>query len=236
MQFAVSRDAGRFDCEGYLKDGEGAGIFRFTPSATYEKDMAALGFTGIDDDMQFGMAVHDVTLDFARQMKAETSQRPRHRQAHRVSSPRSFAAVHPRAARRRYCPRTDSDKLIAFRVHGVNAGDGARGPRMPGSQASDDQLIAMRIHGATPEWIAQMKKNGYDKLDVDKLIAFRIHGVSPEFIEKVEALGFKHPEPDQLVAMRIHGVTPEYISTMKSRGMKDLTIDKLVSLRVHGID
>ena len=35
VQFNVTRDAGRFDCEGYLKDGDGAGIFRFTPDAKY---------------------------------------------------------------------------------------------------------------------------------------------------------------------------------------------------------
>ena len=84
VQFAITRDAGRFDCEGYLKDGEGAGIFHFTPDASYVKSMKALGFTGIDDEKQFAMAVHDVTLEFAKAMKAEKLDGPRHRQAHRV--------------------------------------------------------------------------------------------------------------------------------------------------------
>src|SRR5688572_7980776 len=71
VQFAVTRDAGRFDCEGYLNNGVGAGVFLFTADASYAKAMASLGFTGIDEEKQFTMASVDVTAEFARQMKAE---------------------------------------------------------------------------------------------------------------------------------------------------------------------
>ena len=63
--------------------------------------MSALGFAGIDDDKQFAMAVHDVSLDFAKAIKAErlTTWTP-------TSSSRSgifdvTPAVHPRDARGR---------------------------------------------------------------------------------------------------------------------------------------
>src|SRR6187402_3033949 len=71
VQFNITRDAGCFDCEGYLNESDGAGIFRFTPDAKYPAEMKALGFTGIDEERQFAMAVHDVTVEFARQMKRE---------------------------------------------------------------------------------------------------------------------------------------------------------------------
>ena len=45
VQFAVTRDAGRFDCEGYLNNGVGAGVFLFTPDANYTKTMSSLGPT-----------------------------------------------------------------------------------------------------------------------------------------------------------------------------------------------
>ena len=205
VQFTVSRDAGRLDCEGYLKDAEGAGVFRFAPDPKYVQSMGALGFSDVDDEKQFAMVIHDVSLEFAKAMKAEN------------------------------IDGLDTDKLIAFRIHGVTAAI-VREIRKTGLKAGADQLIALRIHGATPEWIAQMAKNGYSGIDVDELIAFRIHEVTPAFIERIEKLGYKHPEPDQLVAMRIHGVTPEYIADLKSHGMKDLSIDQLVSLRIHGID
>src|SRR5690349_21974167 len=53
VTFNVSRDAGRIDCDGFIKEGEGAGTFKFTANPTYAKDMAALGFGDIDDEKQF---------------------------------------------------------------------------------------------------------------------------------------------------------------------------------------
>src|SRR3954470_11248151 len=63
-RFAVVRDAGRFDCDGYLDQGQGAGFFRFTPDAKFVGAMRDLGFDGIDENKQFAMAIHDVTLDY----------------------------------------------------------------------------------------------------------------------------------------------------------------------------
>jgi len=233
VHFTISRDAGKIDCEGFLNNGEGAGIFHFQPDPNYAQKMGALGFP-VDDDKQFTMAVTDVSLDFARQMKdAHLDDLNTDKLiAFRIFNVTLEFVQDMRGAGLKL---TDSDKLVAFRIHGVT-------PQMVkalhgmGYEPDEDKLIAMRIHGATPEWMESLKKDGYDHVDLDQLIAFRIHGVSPEFIEKVQGLGYKHPEPDQLIAMRIHNVTPEYISDLQHRGMQNLSIDQLVSLRIHGID
>jgi hypothetical protein len=233
VKFSIRRDAGRFECEGYIQDSEGAGVFHFFSDGKYTAGMSALGFN-VDPDKIFGMAVQDVSLDFAKEMKNEKLSNLDTDKliAFRIFNVNSQFIQELRAEG---LSTTDSDKLIAFRIHGVSP-EFVRSVRGAGYRPDQDELIAMRIHGATPEWMAQLKKEGYDHIELEKLIAFRIHGVSPEFIDKIESLGYKHPEPDQLIAMRIHGVTPEFISNLKSRGMKDLTIDQLVSLRIHGID
>jgi hypothetical protein len=233
VNFAITRDAGKIDCEGFLKDGEGAGLFHFQPNASYPKEMQMLGFT-VDDEKQFAMAVQDVTLDFAKQMKGEhlSDLDSAKLIAFRIFGVDSafIQAMHAEGVK-----TTDSDKFVAFRIHGVSL-QMVHTLKQAGYSPDEDELIALRIHGATPEWMAQIKQRGYDHLDLDKMIAFRIHGVSPEFIEKVQGLGYSHPDPDELIAMRIHNVTPEYIADMRSRGIKDLSIDKLVSMRIHGID
>jgi len=234
VKFAISRDAGRFDCQGYLEDGEGAGVFHFFPNENYAREMNSLGFTGVDSEKQFTMAVMDVSLDFARGMKAE------HLDGLDTDKLIAFRIfnVTPEfigSLRKEGLNIADADKLVAFRIHGVTP-EMVRSLHEAGYQPDEDTLIALRIHGATPDWIEQLSREGYNHVDLRKLIAFRIHGVSPEFIRKLQSLGFQHPEPDQLVAMRIHGVTPEYIEGLRSRGLKDLTIDQLVSLRIHGID
>src|SRR5947209_5118767 len=90
VSFVITRDAGSFECEGFVEKAEGAGLFTFAPNAQYTRDMAALGFPGIPIHRQFAFALHDVSLDFVRGIKAE-----------------GITGVDP-------------DKLIAFRIHGVS--------------------------------------------------------------------------------------------------------------------
>ena len=233
VHFTIARDAGKIECAGFLNDGEGAGLFHFQADPNYPREMHTLGFP-VDDEKQFSMAVQDVSLEFARQMKNEhlddldTDKLI----AFRIFNVNAAFIAELRAAGLKI---TDSDKLVAFRIHGVTP-QMITSLKQAGYSPDEDTLIAMRIHGATPEWMAELKKRGYDHVDLEQLIAFRIHGVSPEFIEKVQGLGYKHPDPEELVTMRIHNVTPEYISNMRGRGMQNLSIEQLVNMRIHGID
>ncbi len=233
VRFTITRDAGKIECDGFLSDGEGAGIFHFQMDANYPRQMQSLGFS-VDEEKQFAMAVQDVSLEFARQMKSENLTGL---DTDKLIAFRIFGVdkAFIDALRAEGLKISDADKLVAFRIHGVSA-QMVRSLYQAGYQPDEDTLIAMRIHGASPEWMAQLKQRGYDHIDLEKLIAFRIHGVSPEFIQKLQGLGYSHPDPDELIAMRIHNVTPEYIAGMRSRGMKDLSIDRLVSMKIHGID
>jgi hypothetical protein len=233
VRFIVSRDAGKIDCEGFLNNGEGAGIFHFQSDPNYAREMHALGFS-VDEDKQFAMAVQDVSLEFARQMKNEhlSGLDSDKLIAFKIFNVNSVFIGELRSAGLKV---SDSDKLVAFRIHGVSA-QMVRSLHQAGYSPDEDTLIALRIHGATTEWMEEIRKRGYDHVDLEKLIAFRIHGVSPEFIEKLQGMGYSHPDPDELIAMRIHGVTPEYISQMRARGIHDLSVDQLVSMRIHGID
>ncbi|MDQ1410771.1 MAG: hypothetical protein QOJ41_2506 [Acidobacteriaceae bacterium] len=233
VRFTITRDAGRFECAGFVNDEEGAGVFHFFAEPRYAQEMKSLGFD-IDGDKQYSMAVTDVSVAFAKEMKAE---RLEGLDADKLIAFRIFNVNAPfvEELSKEGLAITDSDKLVAFRIHGVTP-EMVRLLHQAGYKPSEDTLVAMRIHGATPEWMERLKKDGYEKIDLEQLIAFRIHGVSPEFIEKMQSLGFKHPEPEQLVAMRIHGVTPEFVSNLRSRGMQNLSIEQLVNLRIHGID
>jgi hypothetical protein len=206
VRFTISRDAGTIECEGFLKDREGAGLFTFLPNPQYSSEMQALGFPGVSSEEQFAFAIHDVSLAFARQMKSAGIQ------------------------------DLDADKLIAFRIHGVTVEfvRDIRAAGLSVSEA--DKLIAFRIHGVSPKFINDLRAAGVNVTDPDKLIAFRIHGVSSEFVKQVQHLGYSHPDPDQLIAMRIHGVTPDYIASLRAHGMHNLTLEQLVSLRIHGIN
>src|SRR5256885_13056958 len=78
------------------------------------------------------------------------------------------------------------------------------GIRSAGVNVSDsDKLIALRIHGVSPEFISGIRSAGLNVLDSDKLIAFRIHGVTTEMVGSLKQAGY-NPDSDKLIAMRIH--------------------------------
>ena len=132
VKFTINREAGRIDGEGFVKGGEGAGIFRFEPNPNYAPAMARLGFDGIDAHMQFAMAIHDVTQEFARTMKAEN------------------------------LSGLDTDKLIAFRIFDVNPQfiRELRAEGLPARNA--DTLIAFRVHEVTPAVVRELRKTGLE--------------------------------------------------------------------------
>src|SRR5713226_9462053 len=167
--FTIARDAGKFECEGFLKDGEGAGLFHFVPDTKYAQEMKALGFGGIDGEKQWAMAIHDVSLKFAREINAKNLQG--------LDTDKLIAfkihGVTPEfidQIRSSGVNVSDSDKFIAFRIHGVSP-EMVKSVRQAGYDPDPDKLIAMRIHGASPEWMAELKKCGYDHVELDKLIA-----------------------------------------------------------------
>jgi len=204
VKFSMTRDAGRLDCEGYIRDGEGAGSYVFTPDAKYVPAMRAVGFDDIDSAKQFAMAMHDVSVEFARQMKAEKLD---NLDTDKLLAFRIFD-VNPqfiREMRGAGLPARDADKLIAFRVHGVKANDVAA-MRKSGIEASEDQLIAFRVHGVTPEYVAKVDKLGFGRVEPDQLVAMRVHGVTPEYIAGLKSRGMKDLTIDKVVSLKIHGI------------------------------
>ena len=204
VHFTITRDAGKFECEGYVKDGEGAGFFHFIPDTKYAQEMKALGFGGIDGDKQWAMAIHDVSLKFAREIKAKNLQG--------LDTDKLIAfkihGVTPEfidQMRSSGVNLSDSDKFIAFRIHGVSP-QFVSDLRSAGLTVTDsDKLIAFRIHGVSPEMVRSVRQAGYDA-EPDKLVAMRIHGVTPEFISKLQSRGMKDLSIDKLVSLRIHGI------------------------------
>jgi len=232
VRFEIARDAGTLTCEGYFKDGNGAGAFTFSANPRFVSEMQSLGYAGLSTDMVFSMAVHDVTLAYVRDLRALGIER--------VSSDQLIAMVihgvaieYIREMQALGYNELSPDNLVAMRIHGVST-EFARELKALGYSPSIDQMVAMRIHGVTPAFAKELKALGYQSILPDQMIAMQIHGAGIDFVKDIKSLGYT-PTIDQLVSMRIHGVTPEYIRGLAARGMKNLTIDQLVSLKIHGI-
>jgi hypothetical protein len=204
VRFTITREAGRIDAEGFVRNGEGAGIFEFEPNPDYAPAMARLGFDDIDKHKQFAMAIHDVTREFARIMKAENLSGfdTDHLIGFRIFD------VNPKFIRELRAvglTARDADSLLAFRVHKLTP-EYVRELRKSGLELTEDQLIAFRVHEVTPEYVAKMEALGLGRPDADQLIAMRVHDVTPEYVAEMKSRGLKNLTIDRLVQLKVHGI------------------------------
>src|ERR1700734_2288634 len=51
VRFTIKRDAGTIECDGFLENGEGTGLFHFQLDPNYAGEMSKAGFT-IDEEKQ----------------------------------------------------------------------------------------------------------------------------------------------------------------------------------------
>lgn len=147
VQFSIVRDAGTIQAEGFVKDGEGAGLFTFEANPQYIQEMEALGFDGITPEQQLAFALHDVSFSYAREMKSLGIK------------------------------GLDAHKLLACRIFHVDAAFVKELHDAGINVVEAGKLIAFRIHKITPQYIADLRAHGMRNLTADQLIALRIHGI-----------------------------------------------------------
>src|SRR5215210_7237182 len=76
VQFQIVRDAGVFNCEGWFKDGRGSGHFTFAANPAYSAELKRRGFTAPTEEQQFSLAMHDVSLAFVDELRAQGYEQP----------------------------------------------------------------------------------------------------------------------------------------------------------------
>jgi len=176
LRFEIARDAGTLACEGYFKHGNGAGVFTFSPDATFVSDMRGLGYSGLSQEQIFSMAVHDVSRAYVRGLRSlELSNVP-------------------------------ADELIAMRIHNVTLEYIRELQSLGYAKLEPDQLVTMRIHGVETDFIRALNQLGYRAVSPDELVTMRIHGVTPDYIRNLRHHGMNSLSIDQLVSLRIHGI------------------------------
>ena len=176
VRFTIDRDAGRFEADGFVSGAAGAGLFRFTPAPGYAAAMAAAGFPGVEEDKQLGLALNDVSLAFAKEMKTQgfNDLDLRNLRAFRIHH---VDLAYIKALQAQGISTASAKSLIAFRIHGVTP-EFAKAVRALGYTPNDKQLIALRIHDVTPDYMSGLKAHGMEKLTLDKVISLKIHGIS----------------------------------------------------------
>ena len=230
VNFQIVREAGLVSCEGYFKEGKGSGVFTFTPSQDFVAKLSARGYTDISDEMQFRMALHDVTVGFIQEF-ADLGYD--HIPAGELVSMRvhNVTADFVKSLKALGYDQVPIRDLRAMRIHGVTA-DFIKSLAEAGYQNPPvNQLVSLRIHDVSIDFIKAMQSAGLAPLKIDQLVKMRIHDVNPAFVKEVRSLGYEQASAEQLVKLRIFNVSPEYIQRVKDRVTGDVTIEQLIRLK-----
>ena len=206
IKLEMRREAGTLALEGAFREGQGAGLFSFTPRNDFPAEMKALGYT---DDLplwrRFQLAVHDIGPRYIRALKTEGYD------------------------------KLSLDQIQRARTHGVTI-DYIKAMKAEGYTISSiEELVRTRDHGVTAEYIQAMRKAGFKDVPIADLVRAKDHGINAEYVRALDANGFKNVPLDEAVRARDHRVSGDYIADMRNAGLKDLTLAELVRLRDHGV-
>jgi beta-lactamase regulating signal transducer with metallopeptidase domain len=129
-----------------------------------------------------------------------------------------------------------ADRLVEFRIHGVSPEFVDALTALGYRDVPADRLVELRIHQVTPDYIRALAAQGYREVPLDRLVEFRIHGVSSELLAELGRQGYPHESPDRVVEFAIHGVTPHYLEALAAAGYRGIDADRLVAFRIHGVN
>lgn len=178
VAFTLQRDAGTFSFEGSLTLGIGRGEFRFVPDPTYVTKLEVLGYGAIesDDASIMFMAVRDVSLTFASEVK--------------------FSGLKD---------VTVSD-LVRLKDHGVGLDFIRALATIGATHLTAGDVVRFRDHGIDVSVLKELKVSGVPDLSADEIIKLHDHGVKPEYVARIQSAGYADLTVDQIIKLHDHGV------------------------------
>jgi hypothetical protein len=234
VNFRLVREAGTFLCEGFFREGKGAGHWTLTPNQNFVSAMRSRGYERLSEDDLFSAALFDINIKFIEDLKAAGYDRLSFKELVEASIFKVTGEFIREMTSAGFEDLT-LKQLVEARIFKVNGQYVREVQAMGFGNQPLKTLVEMRIFKITPEFIREMRSIGFDNLQLRNLTELRIHKVTPEFVNGLKSEGFTSISPRQAVDLKIHGVDGEFIRRVKARGFNDVTLDQLVNLRLHGV-
>lgn len=258
VKFEYVREAGELLCEGTVRGGRAHGTFTVKPNAEFVSALEKMGYRAPDERDVVFLMMSDVTLEFAREVKAtgleltpgDLAELRNHgvtadyiRQA-RQAGLNQFTAddfcelrthgVEPLYLQRIVAadPKLTADDIAELRTHGVEP-DYLKGIQATGIALSMEDIASLRTHGVEPAYLKGIHE-ATSGLSVDDIDHYRTHGVEPGYLKEMRAVD-SQLNADEISELRTHGVEPQYFKQMREVA-RHLSIDQICELRTHGVE
>ena len=168
----ITADAGELRCTGTVHDAVLAGRYTFTTNASFQQQMAAMGFEEVTASKLEGFLLLDISLAWVHQMKdagvtgLTTGRLMGLRALH-------ITPEYIRAMAVAGYPKLGAGKLTEMKAVGVTP-EKAKEARNLGFQPNEQELIQMSIFKIDRPFIEHMRAKGLTNLTVAKLIQVKI--------------------------------------------------------------
>jgi hypothetical protein len=234
VRFRLVREAGTFDCEGFFREGKGAGYWTLVPSQSFISAMQSRGYDNLSEEDLFSAAVFDINIRSIEDLKAAGYDHLTFKELIEAS----IFKVTGDFIREMKSAGYDNlrlKELVEARIFKVDARYAREVQAMGFERQPLKGLVEMRIFKITPEFIKEVRALGFDNLSLKELKDFSIHKVTPEFLNGLKGEGFTTISAEQAVELKIHRVDADFIRRVKAKGFTDVTLKQLLELRIHGI-
>jgi len=234
VNFNVVRAAGTFACEGYFREGKGAGFWTFMPSRSFVSAMSERGYGNLTDEDLLRAAFHKLTTSLIEDLRSVGYDKLEFKQLLRASS-HNVTPEFIREMQSAGYQGLSMEELIRARNHNIDSRYVKEARAMGFERQPLEKLIRLRNHDITQAFIERMRAAGFDGLSIEELIRLKNHNITPEFVNGIKAEGYSDITVASAVRLKNHEIDREYIRRVKARGFTDLTLDQLIKLRSRDI-
>lgn len=230
VNFKIVREAGTFACEGYFREGKGAGFWTLAINRDYVSALRSRGYDRLSDEDLLRAALHNLTTRYIDDLKAMGYDHPEFSELSRAAS-RQVTPQYIRELQAAGYEGLPLSELIRARNHEIDAAYIREVRAMGFDKQPLEMLIRLRNHEITQEFINRMRSAGFENLSIEELVRLKNHEVTPEFVNDLKAEGFASISPEMAVRLKNHNIDREFIRRVKARGLTNVSLEQLIRLR-----
>jgi uncharacterized protein (UPF0335 family) len=232
VSFKLAREAGTISMDGFFQGGRGAGLWTFTPNASFASSMASRGYANLTEEDLLRATFHNLTTKYADQIKAAGFDQLTFAQLSRAAV-HDISVDYIRELRNSGFENLTMENIIRASNHDISAAYVKEVAAMGFANQPLDKVIRLKNHDISPAYISELKAAGFENLTLDEVVRMKNHDVSADFVNQVKGEGFANISSATIIRLKNHDVDREFIQRAKAQ-YPNATLEEMIRLKNNG--